>query len=271
MSHLKKLNSNRAPLKIIISHDVDHLHGTEHWRDHYWPGVWWRSSKSLFRCKINSNTWLNRCWPFQRLERVREVTAIDMAHGAIPSFFFGVRNGLRLSYRCDSLKPYFEFLANRDIPFYIHGMAYDDISHMRDEYESFKQLSGSYSKGIRNHYLRRSELTIEHMSEIGYTFDSTKYELSEPQRIGRLWEIPISLMDVSMGIDSSLQYKKQYSLRKVKQAQEASVPYFVLNVHDNYIARTYPSMREWYEWFLGQLARDFEFTSFNSAMSELYE
>lgn len=256
-------------MKVILSHDVDHLQGAEHWRDHYWPGVWFRGIKSFLTGNIGSKTLALRSWPFQRLEQIREVVEIDRAVGARSSFFFGMRKGLRLSYSYKSLVPYLDYLKSQDARCYVHGMSYLNEVEMCQEYEVFKHISGYPPRGIRNHYLRKGDETQKLIAAIGYEFDSTDYRLEKPYQVGQLWEIPISLMDVSMGVDSSLEDKKKFSLETLERAQLAGIPYFVLNVHDNYISKGYPRMYDWYQWFVDYLSESLEFTDFEKALTEL--
>lgn len=256
-------------MKIILSHDIDHLQGTEHWRDRYWPGVWYRGVKAVASRKIGFNTFCKRAWPFQRLERIKEVLAIDRSVGAHSTFFVGVHRGLRLSYSRAAIKPYLDYLLAQDVPVGIHGMAYDDLGRMKREYQAFQQVAGTTPVGIRNHYLRQAESTLSDMSDIGYPFDSTTYALQAPYKVNGMWEFPISLMDVSLGIDTSLQETKDQSLRIYHQAIEKKLPYFVLNMHDNYFSAAYPAMKEWYEWMLDYLADKHDFVSFKGAINEL--
>jgi hypothetical protein len=256
-------------LKIIVSHDIDHLHGLEHWRDVYWPGVWYRGAKALGKGQIGLVTYWKRAWPLQRLERIKEVLELDRSVGATPTFFVGVANGLRLSYSRESIKPHIDYLLSQKVPVGLHGMAYDDPEKMKEEYEVFLQLAGGLPAGIRNHYLRQAESTLNDMSDIGYRFDSTTYELNAPYRVNEMWEFPISLMDVSLGIDSSLKEKQAKSMQVYKNAAKKELPYFVLNFHDNYFSDAYPTMKDWYKWFLQHLAKSHTFINFENAILEI--
>lgn len=256
-------------MKIILSHDVDHLYGAEHWKDRYWPGVWYRGLNSWLEGSIDLRTYAKRSWPWQRLERIKEVLAIDQSVGAIPTFFYGVSNGLRLSYSLKSVQPHIDYLINQGIHVGLHGMDYDDLDTMRIEFQAFYLLTGTLPTGIRNHYLRRSKNTLNYMSTIGYSFDSTTYELTSPYRVNGMWEIPISLMDVSLGIDTTFTYKKEQTKLIYEKALEKDLPYFVINFHDSYFSIAYPSMKKWYEWFLTIVAQNHTFTNFEAAICEL--
>lgn len=256
-------------MKIILSHDIDHLDGLEHWRDVYWPGVWYRGAKALAKGQISLITYWKRAWPLQRLERIKEVLELDRSVGATPTFFVGTANGLRLSYSREAIKSHIDGLLSQKVPVGLHGMAYEDPEKMKEEYELFLQLTSGQPSGIRNHYLRLEKYTLKNMSNLGYSFDSTTYELRPPYQVGTMFEFPISLMDVSLGIDSNLDEKKKKSLEIYKNACRKDIPYFVVNFHDNYFSEAYPSMKAWYAWFLKQLAQNHAFISFEEAVGEL--
>jgi len=256
-------------VNIILSHDIDHLHSIEHWRDVYWPGVWYRGAIAIAQRQISLVTYLKRAWPLQRLERIKEVLDMDQSVGGKPTFFFGVRKGLRLSYSNHSLKPIIYNLISNGIPLGLHGMAFNDQTGMQEEFDDFVLLTGDFPMGIRNHYLRLSENTLKYQSKLGYSYDSTTYEVRAPYRVNAMWEFPITLMDVSLGIDSSLDEKKQKSIEKYEEAINNNLPYFVLNFHDSYFSTAYPSMKAWYEWFIRFLAQQQTFISFEDAIHEL--
>jgi hypothetical protein len=252
-------------MKIILSHDVDHLSGQEHWRDVYWPGLWLRSTKAYLQRRMDFAQYLRRSWPLQRLERISEVLEADRSVGGKPTFFFGMRNGLRLAYSHHQVKPYLQFLQKEQVSIGIHGMEFCDLALMRKEFISFQELTGIEPVGIRNHYLRTCDTTLRNMDELGYHFDSTTYEVAAPRKIGSLWEFPITLMDVSLGIDSGLEGMKRQSMAIYEQALAAEIPYFVLNFHDNYFSESYTGLRAWYIWFLGFLSQKHDFINFDEA------
>lgn len=256
-------------MKIILSHDIDHLHGLEHWRDVYWPGVWYRGAKALGKGQIGLVTYWKRAWPLQRLERIKEVLELDRSVGATPTFFVGMTNGLRLSYSRKAIHPHINYLLAKKVPVGIHGMAYDKPKKMKEEYHAFLKLASGPPAGIRNHYLRQSENTLNLMTDLGYFFDSTTYKMKSPYNINGMWEFPISLMDVSLGIDSSLKDKQEHSIQVYENANKRELPYFVLNFHDNYFSGAYPSMKAWYVWFLQHLAKNHAFITFEEAVKEL--
>lgn len=256
-------------MKIILSHDIDHLNGLEHWRDLYWPGVWFRGAIALFERKVSAKTYFERAIPWQRLERIKEVLELDQSVGARPTFFVGMSNGLRLSYSQKAIQSHIDFLMARNIPVGLHGMAYDEFESMDAEHKFYYRLTEKKPVGIRNHYLRCSDNTLNFMSKIGYCFDSTTYNMQPPFQVDEMWEFPITLMDVNLGVDTSLDEKKEKSISKYEEAINTNLPYFVLNFHDNYFSAAYPSMKTWYAWFIRFLAQQHTFITFEDAIQEL--
>ena len=71
-------------MKIIISHDVDHLDATDHvTKDLILPKLWVRSLLHLCVGKISLRTFLYRLTILfhNRMNRTEEVMAFDKSHG----------------------------------------------------------------------------------------------------------------------------------------------------------------------------------------------
>ena len=78
---------------IIISHDVDHLFGSDHWfRDLSYPKLWVRSTIQLGTRKIRLKEWWLRCISCFRHKRnnIEELIQFDKNNGVPSTFFFGV-------------------------------------------------------------------------------------------------------------------------------------------------------------------------------------
>ncbi|MEG1594505.1 MAG: hypothetical protein RR350_08835, partial [Oscillibacter sp.] len=88
-------------MKIIISHDIDHLDASDHLtRDLILPKLWVRSFLQLCRGEICFRTfWYRLTILFHnRMNRTEEVMAFDHAHGIPSVFFFGMDHVLGMSY-----------------------------------------------------------------------------------------------------------------------------------------------------------------------------
>ena len=84
-------------MKIIVSHDVDHLWATDHVKDLIIPKFLVRSTIHLFQRRIAVPTFWGRllaCIPGKRWNRIPEILEFDKANNIPSTFFFGMANGL---------------------------------------------------------------------------------------------------------------------------------------------------------------------------------
>ncbi len=238
-------------MKIIISHDVDHLFLKEHLKDTFLLGNFYRSLKNLAQGNITFKAFLKR---FSReLNRIRSLHEFNKANGVKETFFFGMRKGLNLSYNWQDTKPFIEYLIREEVLVGIHGMGYNSFDLLNEESNRLKTLLPlSYPLGIRTHYLRMDDNTLSIMEKIGFLYDSTQYILKNPFLHGKMWEIPINIMDAGF-ISSyriSLEELKKKTINKIQEAQSRSLPFFVINFHDIYYSDSYPLHKAWYEWLV---------------------
>ena len=256
-------------MKIIVSHDVDHILLKEHWRDTFVPGLAKRTTISILRRQISPLTGLQRfTW---RLNRIQELQNFNHRFDIPATYFFGMRSGLNLSYHWKAAKPLIAFLENTHSEIGLHGMSFDNASQMKEEKQRLESLLQTPLRGIRNHYLRRDTETLDLMASLGYQFDSTFAGLKNPWLHKGIVEIPISLMDVELlqNVQQSPTAWLTESWRRIRQAEELGLPYFVINFHDIYYSNGWPLFKAWYEQFISQLVeQDYRFTTFNVATTE---
>lgn len=155
-------------------------------------------------------------------------------------------------------------------------MAYNNLDEMRQEYSDFRKLSGLETFGIRMHYLRRDEATLNLQDEIGYSFDSTIYNLSNPWKANNMFEFPLHLMDSKLfrpnGQLKTIAYAEAQNVTKevIEKAEQNNFPYFTINFHDRYYCDAFSERRDWYQWIIQYLQeRNIEFISFQSALEQL--
>ena len=89
-------------MKIIISHDVDHLYPSDHvFRDLIFPKLWLRSFIFFLQRKIGFKTFVYRLFSIfdKRLHRIPEIINFDKENGIPSTFFFGMDNILGMSYK----------------------------------------------------------------------------------------------------------------------------------------------------------------------------
>ncbi len=266
-------------MKIIISHDVDHLFLKEHFKDSFLLGNLYRSLKQLAEGNISLNTLLKR-FPAQ-LNRVKELHEFNKKAGIRETFFFGMRKGLNLSYEWKDTQPFIDYLLKEKVLIGMHGMGYNSFDLLQEETNRFKtMLPKHYPLGIRNHYLRMDEISLGIMEKIGFLFDSTyyttdntKYHAADSVFLqGSIWEIPINIMDAGFVSNNKKELIdiKIKTLAKIQKAENNNQPFFVVNFHDLYFSDAYPVYKQWYEWLISYfLEQNYEFIDFLQALQIL--
>jgi hypothetical protein len=121
-------------VKIIVSHDVDHLFWSEHlFRDLY---------IKTFAARINF-------WSDKRINRLDELMAYERSMNIPATYFFVMRRGLGVAYHVSKAKPVIEKVSVNGFNVGVHGMAYNDLKTMREEFDEFKKISGLDKFGVR--------------------------------------------------------------------------------------------------------------------------
>lgn len=261
-------------MKIILSHDVDHLF----WSEHYFKDIYlWkhiiRNTKELITKQLNLEIFLLRMHLAGRIHNLPELIDFHKKEGINANFFFGMDNTLGLSYNYKAAKSLIELLLKEGHETGVHGIEARNELKIRQEYTRFKEISDSEIFGIRTHYLQLSGYTHQLFSDAGYLFDSSVDAISKPYKIDTVWEIPISVMDVDVIKGSSnfhLNSAKTNTLEKINKAQATGIPFFVINFHDIYFSERYPVHYAWFKWLVGYFKEEnFEFVTFKQAVELL--
>lgn len=266
-------------MKIIISHDVDHLYSTEHWtHDLIIPKLWIRSFIYLCRGQIDIKVFLERMiCPFRKKwNRTAEVLQVDKEHGIPSTFFFGMNRGLGMSYGAKSAKKMIQYVSDQGYDIGVHGVEFSDDSKMQKEYMQLRDMIGEIPFGIRMHYVRKDEYTFEKLAKIGYLFDSTEFDkkgmdMVGPYKINNMWEIPLHVMDGYVWEIGNIEQSKKNAIKIIEKVKEQELPYCTILFHDYfYNAKCYPQEKEWYDWLIQYLKeQNYDFISFKDAVKEL--
>jgi hypothetical protein len=262
-------------MKIILSHDIDHLNWKEHYfKDLYLQGALYRNTIGLLRGDISWGLYIKRlkCWG--RIHRIPEIIEFYDREELKANFFFGMDKALHLSYNYKNAKPLILDLFNKGHKVGVHGIAFNDAKRIHTEYERFKELSALDQFGIRTHYLRLDTNSLTLFDQQGYLYDSSIEVLSEPYQINNMWEFPISIMDASLvdksQLNQDLEIWKSNTKSKIDMALKKGIPYFVINFHDLYYSSKFPIIKAWFEWLIKELkSNNFEFITFEEALIEL--
>lgn len=263
-------------MKIILSHDVDHLY----WNQHYFRDLsaqkhLYRHSKALLQRQIDFTTWKHRISIFGRMHRLPELMNFYQEKGLKAHFFFGMGQALGLSYKPKEAEPWIKKVLQEGHFAGVHGIAYAKQNEIKKEYQSFQTISGLNNFGIRTHYLRMNGYTLERFNEQEYSFDTSIQGIFHPFKIGNLWEIPMSLMDASLvpnaQSNTDLKQWKQATKKRLDCALKNKIPYFVINLHDPYFdEKQFPTAYQWYHWLIDEiLSKQWEVIDFQQAVDEL--
>lgn len=265
-------------MKIIVSHDVDHLYPSDHiFRDLIFPKLWVRSSIEILRGKINLKTWFYRLISIfeHRMNQIPEIIEFDKMHDVPSTFFFGMDNILGMSYKKEAAKHWIIYVKNNNFDVGVHGVNIENMTNMKQEYFSFAEITGMKNFGIRTHYVRYNETTFNKMAKIGYLFDSsefnkTKIELKSPYKIDEMWEFPLHIMD-SYVMKNGLDEAKKNTIIALEQASTKGIEYFTFLFHDYlFNQKTYPKDKAYYEWFISYCKeKQYPFVSYRDAINEL--
>ena len=228
-------------MKVIVSHDVDHLHPSEHFfKDLFFPKLWIRSLWELFKGQIGFKLFINRLLLVfdNRLNRIEELCEYDLRNGVRATYFFGMDNALGMSYKKEKALPYIRYVEEKGFDIGVHGCKYDDLEAIRSEHDAFIVLTGKTSFGIRNHYVRYNEHTFRYMSEAGYLFDTTEFNKTalvykSPYKVGEMWEFPLAIMDVYV-LHHNLQETQKRVMAFIDQVNGIKDSYLSILLHDTF-------------------------------------
>lgn len=265
-------------MKVIISHDVDHLFAKEHFfRDLIYPKLWVRSFLQLIKGKITFKECFLRCVHCFKKERhcIYDLMQFDKSYGVPSTFFFGMNQGLGMSYYPKEARSIVEKVKDQGFSVGVHGIEYTDYSLIKKEYETFVNLMGFAPCGIRMHYVRFDDNTFKNVSAAGYVFDSTEFDKKEcgtqkmPYKVGDMWEFPLVIMDGYL--PQSFNDAKEVTLKKLAECKEKGLEYVTILFHDYQFCDDYIDIKNWYEWLLKYIYEnpDMTFISYEDAISEL--
>ena len=266
--------------KVIISHDVDHLFARDHWfRDLHYPKLWVRSTLELLKREITGKEWWLRCTSCFRKNRhnLDALMDFDEAHGIPSTFFFGMNQGLGMSYKPEEAAPVIKRVHERGFAVGVHGIEYRDPAGMKKEYDTFKQVTGIEPCGIRMHYVRFDENTFKKLSNIGYAFDTTEFDKQnngtrkDPYKVGTMWEFPLSIMDGYL--PNHFEKMRENTIHLLSECEKKKLEYVVLLFHDLYFCDDFHDLFHWYKWIVEWMKREkkYSFASFDEIIKTMEE
>jgi len=265
-------------MKIIISHDVDHITAWEHKKDLTIPKFIFRNSIELAIRKAGFREYFLRFMELakNKFQNLEELMGFDKENKVPSTFFVGVNNGLGLAYSLDDANYWIKKIIENGFDVGVHGIEFDNFWGIKKEYEVFENLSDLKKFGIRMHYLNNSEHTLKLLDEAGYLFDSTLDRLENPFKTGNLWEFPLHIMDScifhqnSRWQNQTLDQAKSTTQRTIEEADKKGINYLTVLFHDRYFSNSFRSWKDWYAWVVFSLKdTGFEFTTYREAIRQL--
>jgi peptidoglycan/xylan/chitin deacetylase (PgdA/CDA1 family) len=265
-------------MKILVSHDVDHITFWEHNRDLIVPKFVVRNFLELISRQISVSQHFSRAKSIflNKWHNLEELMAYNKEHYIPATFFIGVSSGKGLVYSREDTEFWIKKIIQTGFDVGVHGIAFDNYEEIKKEHDTFKSISGLNKFGIRMHYLRSSDKTIGYLNKAGYLFDTTLYEFSNPYKVNNLWEFPLFIMDVYIiRKDSSLQNRnleqaKEATKKIIDDVNDNGIEYLTVNLHDRFFHNSFKTWKEWYIWLITYLKDNrCKFISYREAVEEL--
>ena len=262
-------------INVIVSHDVDHLFRSDHYTDLIYPKLWIRETLSFLRGQLSPKEWLLRMASPFKTERhnIFDVMTFDKKYGVPSTFFFGMSQGLGMSYKKELAFPIIKQLASNGFDVGVHGIAHNDYERIQIEYNDFMNIGAVTSFGIREHYVRFTKDTFKYLEKAGYLFDSSEFDktagylIKSPYKVGAMWEFPLSIMDGYL--PCTFAEKKKKTLIILEEAKRNNCNYVTILFHDYLYCSAYKEYKEWYEWIIKYIYvnNEYAFLSYKEAIA----
>lgn len=265
-------------MKIIVSHDVDHITAFEHWNDLILPKFLVRNLIEVLNGTISFGemTGRSREVMMNQWQRINEVMEFDRKQGIPSTFFVAVNQGQMLAYSLKNAAYWIKRIHENGFDVGVHGIEFNTIEGVKKEYETFRKILPGVPFGIRMHYLRHNEDTLGFMEAAGYRFDSSVRINEGPYKKGNLWEFPLHLMDGDMIYQGkrygtkSFGKVQDFTRHEIEKVHHKNIPYLTLLFHDRYFHPGFSMWKAWYEWVVSFCRENgFAFISYSSAIQDL--
>lgn len=266
-------------MKVIFSHDIDHLSFWEHYKDSIIPKYYVRNNIEVFKGKISFSEYgLRYLSPFHnKWQNISEIMDWNDSLGFKSNFFIGVNNGIGLSYPLNKVKKWVDLINERGFEVGVHGIDFDSLDKIKKEYDTFSGLTSEKEFGMRMHYLRQNEKTLRNLAKADYLFDSSDSGMKNPYLIDKMWEFPLQIMEGWCFYSgkryqyNKLEEAKKEAIKLIEEAQEKELQYLNVLFHDRYYHNSFKQWKLWYEWITKYLTKDLklEAITYKKAVQEL--
>ncbi|HRD40803.1 MAG TPA: hypothetical protein PLC65_19395 [Bacteroidia bacterium] len=266
-------------MKAIISHDIDHITVSEHLlRDMIVPKFMVRTNIELALGKIGWQEYFLRWNDFlkNKWQNIDELISFNKTKNIPSTFFIGVDKGIGLNYSNSAAAVWVKRIIEQGATVGIHGICFQSLEKVKNEKQCFEKAFNIKPKGMRMHYVKRNENTLNYFNEAGYLFDTTVHSFENPYKVGTMWEFPFQIMDgwiIENGKkwqSRNLEECKEATKKSIDKAFENNLNYIGIDFHDRYFSQSFKTWMNWYIWLCDYLIENkIAFTSFENAMSEL--
>jgi len=263
-------------MKVILSHDVDHLKLSEHLlKDFIVQKYYVRTMLEFGKGMISFKEVLNRFAELfhNKWNGVNELISLHNSLNIKSVFFLGVANGRGLSYRHEDAAYWIKHIYENNFEVGVHGIAFENFADMKIEFKRFEKYLGNNDFGIRMHYLKMTENTLSYMKECGYKYDCTLNQFKDPYFKDGILEFPLQIMD-GWVMDGNKRWQtrnfeqaKDYTKQEIEKAQNVNLNYLSILFHDRYYSNSFITWKVWYEWLLQYLMDNkFELTDYRTVI-----
>lgn len=272
-------------MKVVVSHDVDHLTFIEHWRDAAVPKFVLRGVVEAAR---GTSSWQALARKLRRLagnsaHNLEELLAFNRDHGVPATYFFATGRGRDLAYGVGRARPWIARVLSEGLEVGLHAIAFDRLERIRRERDLLLELTGPVVAGVRLHNVgmaqnagRLTGASAHLFARAGFRYSSNTYATRDPYRIGELWELPILITDgytfrsQSRVVNRTLEQAKKFTLARLDQAEAAGLRYVSALFHDVYFDAAFAPLAEWYRWLIEEFnRRRWEFCCCRDVVAEL--
>lgn len=267
-------------MKIIISHDIDHLTVWEHYNDLIIPKHFARSILECGLGHITASEVLGRLKSLlmNRWHNLESLMEFNRENDIPSTFFMATSGGKGLNYTLATAELWVKKLIDSGFDVGVHGICSDNYHEIKAEYDLFKKISGMEKFGIRMHYLNCNEATLNLLSKANYLFDCSNMIMSDPYKVNKLWVFPLHIMDSSivekdarwqsLNLEQSIEITKE----KIDEVFDAGLNYLTILFHDIYFSDNFRTWKSWYIWLVTYIKENkYEFISYQNAVKELEE
>lgn len=265
-------------MKIIISHDVDHLKPSDNLGTLIIPKAIIRAGIELSIGTISFKEFNLRLKNIikNKWQNINGLMKYDREQGVKSTYFIGVNNGLGLNYSIKDATYWIKRILRKGFDVGVHGIDYESYEAIKKEYDIFKEISGLDTFGIRMHYLRTGKETYNYLARAGYNFDASLYGLKHSFKIHNMFEFPLHIMD-GYEIETNRQWQTikeeeaiKNTIAKIERARLLNIEYLSILLHPKYFDDSFNTWQNWYkEVILYCKDQGYEFIDFRGAIKEI--